>query len=123
MVCRSKAAMRPSGSSPLRAQEPEDRSTTQSAHLDSRRALQPVERQPWDQTASVRFEDLAPVSTFSVVPGRRWGPGWWWSVPTGRHTRVLAADLNYLEGSCGHIRLEASHPDTIRSWLRHCVTA
>ncbi|MFF4097600.1 TnsA-like heteromeric transposase endonuclease subunit [Streptomyces sp. NPDC001834] len=21
----------------------------------------------------------------SVVPGRRWGPGWWWSATTGRH--------------------------------------
>jgi hypothetical protein len=34
---------------------------------------------------SVRFEDLAPVSAFPVVPGRRWGPGWWWSATTGRH--------------------------------------
>ncbi|WP_330479648.1 TnsA-like heteromeric transposase endonuclease subunit [Streptomyces platensis] len=40
---------------------------------------------PWDQAASVRFEDLAPVSAFPVVPGRRWGPGWWWSATTGRH--------------------------------------
>ncbi|MFH9663454.1 TnsA-like heteromeric transposase endonuclease subunit [Streptomyces sp. NPDC017248] len=40
----------------------------------------------WDQAAlSVRFEDLAPVSAFPVVPGRRWGPGWWWSATTGRH--------------------------------------
>ncbi len=34
---------------------------------------------------SVRFENLAPVSAFPVVPGRRWGPGWWWSATTGRH--------------------------------------
>ncbi|WSS31553.1 TnsA-like heteromeric transposase endonuclease subunit [Streptomyces sp. NBC_01185] len=41
---------------------------------------------PWDQAAAaVRFEDLAPVSAFPVVPGRRWGPGWWWSATTGRH--------------------------------------
>ncbi|WP_227024937.1 TnsA-like heteromeric transposase endonuclease subunit [Streptomyces tsukubensis] len=40
----------------------------------------------WDQAAAtVRFEDLAPVSAFPVVPGRRWGPGWWWSATTGRH--------------------------------------
>nr|WP_234357222.1 TnsA-like heteromeric transposase endonuclease subunit [Streptomyces sp. NBRC 110028] len=41
---------------------------------------------PWEQAiGSVRFEDLAPVSAFPVVPGRRWGPGWWWSATTGRH--------------------------------------
>ncbi|MEU5582971.1 TnsA-like heteromeric transposase endonuclease subunit [Streptomyces huasconensis] len=40
---------------------------------------------PWDRAASVRLEDLAPVSAFPVVPGRRWGPGWWWSATTGRH--------------------------------------
>lgn len=34
---------------------------------------------------TVRFDDLAPVSTFPVVPGRRWGPGWWWSATTGGH--------------------------------------
>ncbi|MEU5547615.1 TnsA-like heteromeric transposase endonuclease subunit [Streptomyces sioyaensis] len=40
----------------------------------------------WDQAvASVRFEELSPVSAFPVVPGRRWGPGWWWSATTGRH--------------------------------------
>ncbi|MER7521023.1 TnsA-like heteromeric transposase endonuclease subunit [Streptomyces sp. NPDC126499] len=40
---------------------------------------------PWDQAAaSVRFEGLTPVSAFPVVPGRRWGPGWWWSSTTGR---------------------------------------
>ncbi|MFJ8495915.1 TnsA-like heteromeric transposase endonuclease subunit [Streptomyces sp. NPDC094038] len=45
-----------------------------------------VTQLPWDQAAvSVRFEDLAPVSAFPVVPGRRWGPGWWWSATTGRH--------------------------------------
>ena len=34
---------------------------------------------------AVRFEELAPVAAFPVVPGRRWGPGWWWSATTGRH--------------------------------------
>ncbi|MEV7683678.1 TnsA-like heteromeric transposase endonuclease subunit [Streptomyces sp. NPDC088341] len=24
-------------------------------------------------------------AAFPVVPGRRWGPGWWWSATTGRH--------------------------------------
>ncbi|MFD0492576.1 TnsA-like heteromeric transposase endonuclease subunit [Streptomyces rhizosphaericus] len=59
---------------------------------------------PWVQAAaSVRFEDLAPVSAFSVVPGRRWGPGWWWSAATGRHvvhgsaamrTQLMVLDRN-----------------------------
>ncbi|MFG2639264.1 hypothetical protein ACGFX8_37560 [Streptomyces sp. NPDC048362] len=30
----------------------------------------------WVETAvAVRFEQLAPVAAFPVVPGRRWGPG------------------------------------------------
>ncbi|MEU0596590.1 MULTISPECIES: TnsA-like heteromeric transposase endonuclease subunit [Streptomyces] len=59
---------------------------------------------PWDQAAvSVRFEDLAPVSAFPVLPGRRWGPGWWWSATTGRHvvhgsaamrTQLMVLDRN-----------------------------
>lgn len=45
-----------------------------------------VTQLPWDQAAAtVRFEDLAPVSAFPVVPGRRWGPGCWWSATTERH--------------------------------------
>ncbi|OKJ27846.1 TnsA-like heteromeric transposase endonuclease subunit [Streptomyces sp. CB01580] len=45
-----------------------------------------VTQLPWEQAvASVQFEELAPVSAFPVVPGRRWGPGWWWSATTGRH--------------------------------------
>lgn len=40
----------------------------------------------WLQAAvQVRFEELEPVALFPVVPGRRWGPGWWWSATTGRH--------------------------------------
>ncbi|MBD0737467.1 hypothetical protein BGM09_29915 [Streptomyces sp. CBMA29] len=43
-------------------------------------------QQRWEQTAPVvRFEDLPPVAAFPVVPGRRWGPGWWWSATTGGH--------------------------------------
>lgn len=63
-----------------------------------------VTQLPWDQVAvSVRFEDLAPVSAFPVVPGRRWGPGWWWSATTGRHvvhgsaamrTQLMVLDRN-----------------------------
>ncbi|MFE4758258.1 TnsA-like heteromeric transposase endonuclease subunit [Streptomyces mirabilis] len=38
-----------------------------------------------EAAAAVRFEQLVPVAAFPVVPGRRWGPGWWWSATTGRH--------------------------------------
>ncbi len=43
-------------------------------------------QQRWaDAALAVAFEDLDPVSAFPVVPGRRWGPGLWWSATTGRH--------------------------------------
>lgn len=43
-------------------------------------------QQRWaDAALTVAFEDLPPVSAFPVVPGRRWGPGLWWSATTGRH--------------------------------------
>ncbi|WP_428837589.1 TnsA-like heteromeric transposase endonuclease subunit [Streptomyces olivaceiscleroticus] len=43
-------------------------------------------QQRWaDAALAVVFEDLDPVSAFPVVPGRRWGPGLWWSATTGRH--------------------------------------
>ncbi|MEV7129631.1 TnsA-like heteromeric transposase endonuclease subunit [Streptomyces sp. NPDC093260] len=43
-------------------------------------------QQRWaDAAMTVAFEDLAPVSAFPVIPGRRWGPGLWWSATTGRH--------------------------------------
>ncbi|MFI1585286.1 TnsA-like heteromeric transposase endonuclease subunit [Embleya sp. NPDC020630] len=45
-----------------------------------------VVQRPWVKAAgTVRFEGLSPVSAFPVVPGRRWGPGWWWSATTGGH--------------------------------------
>ncbi|MFJ4526504.1 TnsA-like heteromeric transposase endonuclease subunit [Streptomyces sp. NPDC088810] len=44
-----------------------------------------VQRRWADAAVDVRFEELQPVAAFSVVPGRRWGPGWWWSATTGRH--------------------------------------
>ncbi|MFE2285609.1 hypothetical protein ACFXDJ_15750 [Streptomyces sp. NPDC059443] len=44
-----------------------------------------VRQLPWFKAAaSVRFEELLPVSAFPVVPGKRWGPGWW-SSTSGRH--------------------------------------
>ncbi|MFD7732159.1 TnsA-like heteromeric transposase endonuclease subunit [Kitasatospora phosalacinea] len=40
----------------------------------------------WERAAArVRFEELRPVSAFPVIPGKRWGPGWWWSATTGGH--------------------------------------
>lgn len=43
-------------------------------------------QQRWaDAALAVAFEDLDPVSAFPVPPGRRWGPGLWWSATTGRH--------------------------------------
>ncbi|MGW3956973.1 TnsA-like heteromeric transposase endonuclease subunit [Streptomyces sp. NPDC004752] len=43
-------------------------------------------QQRWvDAALAVAFEDLPPVSAFPVIPGRRWGPGLWWSATTGRH--------------------------------------
>ncbi|MFB8105892.1 TnsA-like heteromeric transposase endonuclease subunit [Streptomyces sp. NPDC056007] len=51
--------------------------------------IDPVGRavqQRWaDAAVAVAFEDLDPVSAFPVVPGRRWGPGLWWSTTTRRH--------------------------------------
>ncbi|MFI1855534.1 TnsA-like heteromeric transposase endonuclease subunit [Streptomyces sp. NPDC020480] len=44
-----------------------------------------VQRRWVEAAVAVRFEQLAPVAPFPVVPGRRWGPGWWWSATTGRH--------------------------------------
>ncbi|WP_329449447.1 TnsA-like heteromeric transposase endonuclease subunit [Streptomyces sp. NBC_01724] len=43
-------------------------------------------QQRWaDAAMTVAFEELPPVSSFPVIPGRRWGPGLWWSATTGRH--------------------------------------
>ncbi|WP_404199782.1 TnsA-like heteromeric transposase endonuclease subunit [Streptomyces tauricus] len=43
-------------------------------------------QQRWaDAALAVAFEDCDPVSAFPAVPGRRWGPGLWWSATTGRH--------------------------------------
>ncbi|MET7665907.1 TnsA-like heteromeric transposase endonuclease subunit [Streptomyces sp. NPDC005463] len=61
-------------------------------------------QQRWaDAALAVAFEDLPPVSAFPAVPGRRWGPGLWWSATTGRHvaagsnamrTQLTALDRN-----------------------------
>ncbi|WP_346776363.1 TnsA-like heteromeric transposase endonuclease subunit [Streptomyces sp. SID10362] len=46
---------------------------------------QVVQQRRADAALAVAFEDLPPVSAFPVIPGRRWGPGLWWSSTTGRH--------------------------------------
>lgn len=46
---------------------------------------QAVQQRWTDAALAVAFEDLPPVSAFPVIPGRRWGPGLWWSATTGRH--------------------------------------
>ncbi|MFI6703545.1 TnsA-like heteromeric transposase endonuclease subunit [Streptomyces sp. NPDC050509] len=84
----------------------------------------------WDQAAmSVRFEDLAPVSAFPVVPGRRWGPGWWWSATTGRHVvhgsaamliqlMILDRDPDVTGLSARPVRLLWRDADgRVRSWV------
>ncbi|MFD0355233.1 TnsA-like heteromeric transposase endonuclease subunit [Streptomyces sp. NPDC127110] len=59
-------------------------------------------QQRWvDAAVAVAFEDLEPVSAFPVVPGRRWGPGLWWSATTGRHvasgSNAMRAQLMVLD--------------------------
>ncbi|MFD8197849.1 TnsA-like heteromeric transposase endonuclease subunit [Streptomyces wuyuanensis] len=59
-------------------------------------------QQRWaDAAMTVAFEDLPPVSAFPVVPGRRWGPGLWWSATTGRHvaagSNAMRAQLMVLD--------------------------
>lgn len=59
-------------------------------------------RQRWaDACVAVAFEDLQPVSAFPVPPGRRWGPGLWWSATTGRHvvagSNAMRAQLMVLD--------------------------
>ncbi|MGW6707613.1 TnsA-like heteromeric transposase endonuclease subunit [Streptomyces sp. NPDC054956] len=46
---------------------------------------QTVQQRWTDAAVAVAFEELEPVSAFPVIPGRRWGPGLWWSATTGRH--------------------------------------
>lgn len=53
-----------------------------------------VVQQRWaDAVLAVAFEELEPVSAFPVVPGRRWGPGQWWSATTGRHVSCGSAAM------------------------------
>ncbi|WP_436801396.1 TnsA-like heteromeric transposase endonuclease subunit [Streptomyces griseorubiginosus] len=78
---------------------------------------------------TVAFEDLPPVSAFPVIPGRRWGPGLWWSATTGRHvtagSNAMRAQLMVLDrdpavtGLAGRpVRLLWRNPcGQVRSWV------
>jgi hypothetical protein len=69
-------------------------------------------QQLWDQAAgTVRWEELPPVAPFPVVPGRSWGPGWWWSATTGGHVMhgsvAMRTQLMVLDRDPGVMRLAA----------------
>ncbi|MEU6102750.1 TnsA-like heteromeric transposase endonuclease subunit [Streptomyces flaveolus] len=90
---------------------------------------QTVQRRWADAAMSVAFEDLPPVSAFPVIPGRRWGPGLWWSATTGRHvaagsnamrTQLMALDRDPdVTGLAGRpVRLLWRDPrGQVRSWV------
>jgi hypothetical protein len=87
-------------------------------------------QQRWaDAALAVAFEDLPPVSAFPAVPGRRWGPGLWWSATTGRHvaagssamrTQLIVLDRDPdVTGLAGRpVRLLWRNPrGQVRSWV------
>jgi hypothetical protein len=85
-----------------------------------------VQRRWVEAAVAVRFEQLAPVAPFPVVPGRRWGPGWWWSATTGRHVMhgsqamctqlmVLDRDPHVVSLSARPVRLIWRDPDSRRT--------
>ncbi|MEU7429024.1 TnsA-like heteromeric transposase endonuclease subunit [Streptomyces sp. NPDC040750] len=89
-----------------------------------------VQRRWVEAAVAVRFEQLAPVAAFPVVPGRRWGPGWWWSATTGRHVMhgsqamclqlmVLDRDPQVVGLSARPVRLIWRDPDSGRAltWI------
>ncbi|WP_314414866.1 TnsA-like heteromeric transposase endonuclease subunit [Streptomyces sp. DSM 40484] len=85
-----------------------------------------VQRRWVEAAVAVKFEQLAPVATFPVVPGRRWGPGWWWSATTGRHvmhgSQAMCTQLMFLDHdprvvglSARPVRLIWRDPDSQRT--------
>ncbi|MGW7427824.1 TnsA-like heteromeric transposase endonuclease subunit [Streptomyces sp. NPDC054813] len=87
-------------------------------------------QQRWaDAALAVAFEDLPPVSAFPAIPGRRWGPGLWWSATTGRHvaagSNAMRLQLMVLDrdpevtGLAGRpVRLLWHNPrGQVRSWV------
>ena len=82
---------------------------------------QPVQQRWADAALAVAFEELAPVSAFPVVPGRRWGPGLWWSATTGKHvsagSNAMRTQLIVLDRD-PHVTALAGRPVRLlwRSW-------
>ncbi|MFG2684129.1 TnsA-like heteromeric transposase endonuclease subunit [Streptomyces sp. NPDC048392] len=89
-----------------------------------------VQRRWAGAAVAVRFEQLPPVAPFPVVPGRRWGPGWWWSATTGGHvmhgsqamcTQLMALDRDpqVVGLSARPVRLIWRDPDSGRdlTWV------
>ncbi|MFE3187096.1 TnsA-like heteromeric transposase endonuclease subunit [Streptomyces violascens] len=85
---------------------------------------------PWTAAVTeVRFEHAPPVSAFPVVPGRRWGPGWWWSATMGRHvahgSAAMRAQLILLDRNRRVVGLSArpvrvvwrDERSRVRSWI------
>ncbi|WP_308435250.1 TnsA-like heteromeric transposase endonuclease subunit [Streptomyces minutiscleroticus] len=60
-----------------------------------------IQRRWCEAAVSARLEDIPPVAPFPTVPGRRWGPGWWWSSTTGRHvthgSQAMRTQLMFLD--------------------------
>lgn len=66
------------------------------------------------------------MSAFPVIPGRRWGPGLWWSATTGRHvaagSNAMRAQLMVLDrdprvtGLAGRL-LWCEERGRVRSWV------
>ncbi|MFD3456996.1 TnsA-like heteromeric transposase endonuclease subunit [Streptomyces sp. NPDC058691] len=94
MIDDNSAAGVPAAPAPWRARSSIARSTGHKGAGGGGLGVEAVFRDPagnlaqqrWvDAAVTVALEDLEPVSAFPVVPGRRWGPGLWWSATTGRH--------------------------------------
>lgn len=90
---------------------------------------QPVQQRWADAAMTAAFEELPPVSAFPVIPGRRWGPGLWWSATTGRHvaagsnamrTQLMVLDRDpHVTGLAGRpVRLLwRDNRGRVRSWV------
>ncbi|NXY99064.1 TnsA-like heteromeric transposase endonuclease subunit [Streptomyces sp. BR123] len=89
-----------------------------------------LEQERWEGAAApVRFEELRPVSAFPTAPGKRWGPGWWWSATTGGHvahgSAAMVTQLMLLDRDPAVVGLAGrpvrmlwrDHEGAVRSWV------
>ncbi|WP_435897623.1 TnsA-like heteromeric transposase endonuclease subunit [Streptomyces cyaneofuscatus] len=94
-----------------------------------------VQRRWVEAAVAVRSGQLAPVAAFPVVPGRRWGPGWWWPATTGRHVMhgpqarcmqlmILDRDPHVVSLPVRPVRLIWRDPDSRRAltWVPQLFT-